>query len=413
MRRVHLGIPQPIVPVFWGLALLEAAYGAYLGIWPLWIERLGAPIAIVGLILGAAGFLRIIVLAPSAALADRIGYRRAILASRAAAVFGLLGAALATHWTHLFVLVVGAAIGELVFPLLQSLVAAQAGDQRMRSFALVFTVGPSVALAIGPLLSGALVLVAGMRAAFVLAALLAAGSLYFFAKIEEPAGIRHRDMDQQSSYRAALGDTRIRMITGLLVITVFSLSLGVSLIPTFLEDQRGYRPATIATLAAFAAVGSAIFGIAVARLRNLQRAPFIGVAIAVGFTALALLLFHSTAALLVVMVAFVFRGGLFSAWAMLNAALGEAAPAHHRARGFALAEMAGGLAVALGPIVAGLLYAQRATLPFELAIALAVGMIPVLVLAQRRANGWSAEPKTPLPVETAVPMLEPETQTPA
>ena len=34
-------------------------------------------------------------------------------------------------------MLIGAAMGEIVFPLLQSLVAAQAGDQRMRSFALL------------------------------------------------------------------------------------------------------------------------------------------------------------------------------------------------------------------------------------------------------------------------------------
>ena len=57
----------------------------------------------------------------------------------------------------------------------------------MRAFALIFTVGPSIALAIGPILSGVLVAVAGMRAAFLLAALMTAISFVMLRKIEEPA----------------------------------------------------------------------------------------------------------------------------------------------------------------------------------------------------------------------------------
>jgi MFS family permease len=409
VRRIQLGIPQSIVPIFWGLALLEATYGAYLGILPLWIERLGAPVAIVGVILGASGFLRLFILAPSASIADAVGYRRAIVVCRVFAVVGLITASLANHWTHLLLFVIGIAIGEMVFPLLQSLVAAQAGDQRMRSFALVFTVGPSVALALAPLLTGALVAAAGMRAAFVLAAFFSVLSIFFLTRIEEPAGIRQRDMAEHSSYRDTIADPRIRIIVGLLLVVVFALSLGVSFVPTYLQDQRGLQPALIASLAAFAAVGSAIFGVIVARQRRLQRAPFIGVAIAVGSTAIALILYQSSTMLAVLVLAFIFRGGLFSAWAMLNAALGENAPPHRRSRGFALVEMAGGVAFALGPIVAGVLYGIRPTLPFQVSIALAITLIPLLVLTQHQARSWSTA-AIQTPVRLTSLELEPEIQ---
>jgi MFS family permease len=89
------------VPIFWALILIEAAYGAYLGILPLWIEELGAPIAMVGLLLGANGILRLFVLFPSANIANRFGYRRTIMVARAAALIGLMAAALATRWQQL------------------------------------------------------------------------------------------------------------------------------------------------------------------------------------------------------------------------------------------------------------------------------------------------------------------------
>jgi MFS family permease len=395
LRRPQLGLPQPVVPIFWALILIEAAYGAYLGILPLWIEELGAPIAIVGLLLGANGILRLFVLFPSANIANRFGYRRTIMAARAAAFIGLMAAALATAWQQLLLLVVGIAIGEIVFPLLQTLVAAEAGEHRMRAFALIFTVGPSVALAIGPIIAGALVAVAGMRAAFLLAALLTAISFYWLRKIEEPASHKERDLSQQAGYREAMADYRIRTITVLLLGVVFTCSLGVSFVPTFLEDVRGYQPASIATLSALGAVGSALFGMAVARTRKLQKEPFLSVSIALGTVVVSLILFHASALLPVVLFAYLLRGGFFSAWAMLNASLGVNAPARHRARGFAIVEMVGGLASSFGPIVGGLLYARRNTLTFEVAIVLGICLIPAILWVNRTARHWpppDAEP---------------------
>lgn len=381
--RIRLGLPAEIVPIFWGLLLLEATFGAYLSIWPLWIERLGAPVTVVGLVLGSSGFIRLLVLGPSGLIADRLGYRRAILFCRIATAIGLLSAAFATHWTHLVLMLIGGAIGELVFPLLQVLVAALAGDQRMRSFALVFTVGPSIALIVSPLISGGLVALFGMRAAFIFAAACTTASLFFLEKIKEPATDLMHGSEGRSGYRDAIRDPGVRLIASLLFVTVFSLSLGISFIPTFLEDVRGMDAALIATLSAGAAVGSACFGLAVARIRRLQRAPFLAVAMAVAATAVGFLLFRSTALPSLLAIAFFCRGGLFSAWAMLSAALGEIAPATHRARAFAFCEMTGGLAFSLGPMVAGQLYARRATLSFDVAMLLCVALLPVMVIAQR------------------------------
>lgn len=384
--RIRLGLPPEIVPIFWGLLLLEATFGAYLSIWPLWIERLGAPVTVVGLVLGSGGFIRLLVLGPSGMIADRLGYRRAILYCRIATAIGLVSAAFATHWTHLALMLIGGAIGELVFPLLQILVAALAGNQRIRSFALVFTVGPSIALIISPIISGGLVALFGMRAAFLFAAACTVSSLYFLAQIKEPPKDLIHGSGGRSSYRQAVADPGVRLIAGLLFVTVLTLSLGVSFIPTFLEDVRGMDAALISVLSAGAAVGSACFGLAVARIRRLQRSPFLAVAIAVGATGLGLLIFRATAMAPLLAVAFFCRGGLFAAWAMLSAALGEITPPTHRARAFAFCEMTGGLAFSIGPMIAGPLYARRATLSFETALVMCVILLPLLVLAQRKAR---------------------------
>ena len=383
----QVGLGRDVGTVFWAMVFLEAAFGAYMGIWPLWIERLGAPVPVVGLVLGSSGLLRLIFLGPSAALGERFGTRRLILLARIAAGLGLVAAAVATHWTQLFLMVLGAAIGELAFPLIQTHVAAHARKDRVRAFTLVFTVGPSLALFIAPLLSGLLVWQWGLRAAFVFAALLTLASICFFARMNDAGTARRTERDlSTSSYRAAFADRDIRRVLLLQGTTVFILALGTSFIPTFLEDARGMSEARIATLGAGAALGSALFGVSVARVRRLQRAPFIGVAIAVLGTAVGFLIFVSTGLLVPVALAFVLRGGLFSSWALFSAALGEVAPEAHRPRAFAMGEMVAGSAFSFAPMVAGPLFALRAEAPLTIAFCLALALIPLLLRAHRAAQ---------------------------
>ena len=63
----HLGLGREIGFIFWGMIMVEAAFGAYVGIWPLWIEALGAPITVVGFVLGSSGILRLLFMAPARA----------------------------------------------------------------------------------------------------------------------------------------------------------------------------------------------------------------------------------------------------------------------------------------------------------------------------------------------------------
>jgi MFS family permease len=391
--RVQIGLPSPLVPIFWGLLFSEASYGSYLGVWPLWIEHLGAPITVVGLVLGSMGVIRLLVLIPSALIADRLGPRRAILIGRSGTVVGLLFAASATHWTHLAPMLIGASMGSIAFPILQSIITAQAGAQQMRAFTIVCSIGPSIALIAAPLVSGAVVAFWGMRAAFLLASCCSVIALVFFSRVQAPAATPHLETRPTSTYRSALGDPATRAIAVLLLLTIFFLSLGTSLVPNFLEDVRGLEPAEITTIGAAAAIGSTAFGLAVARVRRFQRVPFSVVAVAIALTVVGLVLFRFAVALPLIVLAFFFRGGLFSSWAMLAAAAGELAPPQHRVRAFALCEMVGGFAISFGPVVAAPLYSHRAELPFDVAIVLASLLVPTLFLVQRWAHGIAEAPR--------------------
>jgi MFS family permease len=368
------------------MIFLEATFGGYLGVWPLWIEHLGAPITIVGLILGSGGFLRLAVLLPSANIADRLGYRRAMVLCRSLTVVGLVIAALATDWWQLGFVVICAAAGELVFPLVLTLTSAHTGEDRLRAFTLIFTVGPSFALIASPLISGLLVDLFGMRAAFLFAASCTLLSINFLRQVEEPPKTKTATKETIATYRESWADAGVRTVVMLLGSTVFSLSVGVSLIPTFLEDHKGIEPGTITALTAMSAVGSVLLGLAVSHSKRLQRFPFIVIAIAIGMTALGFVLFRASAAIPVLVVAFFLRGGLFTAWVTYNASMSEVASAFVRARAFAICEMTSGIAYALGPIVAAPLYDRRPTLPFEIAIVLALLLVPIVLAAQVRLH---------------------------
>jgi MFS family permease len=400
----HLGMGRELGFVFWAMVCVEAAFGSYMAIWPLWIQALGAPIAVVGLVLGSQGLLRPLTLGPSAALAERFEARTVITVARAIVCVGMISAALATHWTQLFIFVVAGAIGEIAFPLTQVHLAAHAGEQRVRAFTLVFNVGPAAALGLSPLLSGALVAVWGMRAAFVIAAFWTLLSIVFFARLSAGRERVRNPEGGRSTYQAAVRQPGVGPLLSLQFTTIFALALGVSLIPTFLAEERGMDPATITMLGSIGAVGSVSFGLIVTRVAALQRAPFVAIAIAVALVVTAMSVIVGTAVIWLILIAFLGRGGLFSAWGLFIAAASEIVSERHRARLFALCEMAGGMAFSFAPVLAGVLYSWRPAAPLLSSIACGLLLIPLLLLRQRRLR---TRPLAPVPSSeaTGVPAL--------
>ena len=417
-RRLHMPVPvawdlglgRELGNVFWAMIGVEGAFGAYVGIWPLWIEALGAPITVVGLVLGASGILRLFTLAPSAALADRIDPRTLILAARSLTGLGMISAAFATNWTMLAPMVIGSAIGEIAFPLTQAHLAAHAGpEQRVRAFTLVFNVGPAIAFGIAPLISGALIARFDMRAAFIFAAACTAFSLYFFSRFAPRAKVAKGDEPTRSSYREALAEPGVKPLLGMQFATIFSLALGISLLSPFLADQRGISPAVVAMLGGVGSLGAIIFGLAVARGQWLQRHPLAGIAIAIGMVMGSLAIILWTHLVWLIALAFIGRGGLWSAWGLFVAALSEIARSDRvRPRVFTLSEMTGGSAFSSAPIFSGQLYAIRAEGPLLASLLASAVLIPVLLLAQTRMRPGRTLTNEEESIAAAAPLADPE-----
>jgi MFS family permease len=184
---------------------------------------------------------------------------------------------------------------------------------------------------------------------------------------------------------------------------MLSLGIGSMLLPNFLQDARGFSPATITLLSSGAALGTLTFGFIGLRMPAARRAPFLAAAWSIAVTAIGYLLFATSSWLVVIAVAWVFRGGMFATWTFLLGAIGQYVPRHLQSRAFAVVEILGGGALSFSPIVAASLYGVNALLPLLVSAALSFAMAGIIVWRHRR--GFRA-------ISPAV-HVEAATQTPA
>ena len=107
--------------------------------------------------------------------------------------------------------------------------------------------------------------------------------------------------------------------------------------------------------------------------------------------------------------AFIGRGGLWSAWGLYVAALGEIARTDRvRPRVFTLSEMTGGSAFSSAPILSGQLYAIRAEGPLLASLVASAVLIPILLLAQSRMRPGRTLTTEEESVAAAAPLADPE-----
>jgi len=381
----HFGLGRELGYAFWALTFFEAVLGAYAPIWPLWIERLGAPISVVGLVLASAGIVRPFVLGPGAALTDRFNTRNVLIACRCASICGLVIAAFAGTWQILFVTVALNAFGELVFPTIHAYVADHAGDDPVHAFNMTITIGPAAGLIVTPLISGLIIAWGGIEAAFLFSAFLTLCALGFVSRMDfSSTRASLAGSDERVTYRKALQHQGIRSLIVLHGATIAALAIGVALIPNFLEDERGISPSTIAILSSGAALGTVAFGVISSRNRILRQSPVFAAAIATILVVLGFVIFGTQGALPLIAIAYVLRGGVFSAWALFLAAMGKVAPVDLRSRGFTVMEIIGGGAMSFGPIVASQLWNISPTSPLFVAACLGAVMATIMILFHRR-----------------------------
>lgn len=381
----QLGLGRENGLAFWGLLFIEGSFGAFFPIWPLYMQELGAPIAIVGLLLALGGVFRLFVLLPTARISSAIGSRRLLLVSRVISAIGIGSAAFAPSWPWLIPVMVGSAIGSMAFPLLLAHVSANALEgQRVRAFSIIVTIGPSIALLIAPLISSVLIQIFGLRAPFLLSAAFSLMSVVVLSRISQEAA---EQIDEETSdiqpargYRAVIRNIPVRNLLILKLFTIFALGLGTQLVPNYLRDVGNYTDARISLFSAFSAIGTIAFGTLVVRNRRFAAAPMLGAALAVSLVSVGYILFLVPEVLALVVIAFLFRGGMFASISLFSAVLGEMAPPRDREHIFTVSELVIVAGFSFAPLIAGLLYGFDPSLPL---IVSAVAGVPVIAVLLR------------------------------
>jgi len=399
-----MGLGRNLGLAFWALTFFEASIGAYASIWPLWIEHLGAPITVLGLVLGSSGVIRPFVLGGGSWLTDHVDTKKLLLGARIITIIGLVVAAFAQSWQLLLFTVFTNALGELVFPAIQTYVAGNAGDNPTHAFNMTITIGPASALIVTPVIAGVVIAICGMPGAFILSAVfMGIASLFVSRMTFRDEQAFPNAPSERASYRAVWSHAASRRIIVLHGLTILALAIGSSLIPNFLQDQRGLSPQAVSILSAGAAVGTVAYGFFSARNGRLRHSPLLGAALAAALTGSGYLIFAAFELLPAIGIAYVLRGGIFSAWALFLAAMGQTAPAHFRTRAFAIVEILGGSAMSFGPVVASQLYGADPRWPFIVSAIATFGMVAVLVTINRRvaqAPGYGVVEVAPVAVRS-------------
>jgi MFS family permease len=291
----------------------------------------------------------------------------------------------AQSWWQLIPMGMIMAVGNIAFPSISSTIAEAAGPgrQRTRAYTLIYTVGPAIALLVTPAIGGLVADFIGIRAIFFVAAAFTGAAVVTFSTITPREVQRHSG--PPLTYRSTLGQRPILLLCLLEMATIFTLTLGATLTPNFLQDVRGLNTGTIGVLGSASAIGSIGLWLMITRVRPFdQPLMAIGLAIAAVGGMLGILIIGNS--LILFAVAYILRGGYPVAWSLFSAAFGEIVDERHRQRAFALAEIMGGTGFALAPFVAGWLYEIKPAIPLIAGLLLIIPLSLGLQLVRRAVH---------------------------
>lgn len=382
--------------------LWGAGSGIYQPTWPIHLEHLGASPTVLGVLLGLAGVVGIGITIPAAALATRLGLKRALLVGWGLAPFGTAIFAVAPTWEAVVPGIVALALVGLCGPAYSSYIGVAAGGRDLpRVFTLMgasITLGTVVTAPIG----GAIADAYGMAPVLVGATLLYLASFACTWWLDDlrtgtPPGGGPSPMARPapgSTWRglvALLREPALARPMAAVLAIVAAGQVGLALAPAWLADTYRYSRSTIGLLGSLEALGSIGMSVALGQVAARRGAAFaLGIA--------ALLTVGAHAALLAAAptwlgaTAYLLRGAAVTFhWlgtGAIGAILARLAPRLPGAseRGFALYYAAEGAAASAATMAAGALYGAWAPAPFALSLG-ALAAIAAVVLWRSHRHG--------------------------
>ncbi|HUG13498.1 MAG TPA: MFS transporter [Thermomicrobiales bacterium] len=368
--------------LFTGAVFDQISHSVGLIFTPLYLGALGAGPALVGLVIGVTTFANPLIILSAGSLIERVSPRRLIVMTRVMVAAALLLAVVAQTWWQLAPALALISAGSLAYPAVSRAIAETTSPAgRARAFFLVYGVGSNLALILAPAMGGFVAEGFGLRWVYLVALLLELAAIACFLGIESSVG-RHAQTVRQT-YRDVVRCRPVLAISLFLFAAMLILTAGLALLPTFLYDYRGLSVGTIGRLGSLSGVGGLALALGLARIRRRVSvvSPLI-VTLALIPGAFALLAFSPHLA--IIAIACFISGAYLMVWPLVDAAVGNLAPERLRGRSFALSEVFGGSGIALGPMLAGVLYAQGPQLPLLFALAgTLLALLPVTLVLRR------------------------------
>lgn len=363
------------------IALALFLWGMGEGLWmfvrPLYVSSLGGSPAQIGQVLAVAGVAPVLLMLPAGRLIDRMGPRPLMLMTWWIGTIAAVVLAVAPQWQWLIPGFFIYAVSSTSIPGIDAYVARdvqQAAGPDKVSARKVQSVISTVFAAyfagtiLSPMIGGWLGEEFGLRAVFWVSAVWFLLSTLVIHGSPDLPGYPTKDaaMDPASKpadspwWQFSAGQWRVYVT--LLVLFLF-ISVGYTLIPSYLEDVRGLPVGIVGSLGSATALGGVVWMLFLGKYHSRTALGAASVLMGLGFTGL--LVWPNGSLFLPGMIAIYFLMGIFLTVRTL--ALGvasEYAAADQHGTAFAMVETVFGVGIFAGPWLAGLLYTSNPTWPF-------------------------------------------------
>ncbi|MDQ3548884.1 MAG: MFS transporter, partial [Chloroflexota bacterium] len=157
---------------------------------------------------------------------------------------------------------------------------------------------------------------------------------------------------------------------------------GITLLPNFMNDERGVSVATIGVLASIGAVVAFGTSLLVSHWKPLTR-PFMGMTAILTIVSISMALTLSFTALPIVAFAFMLRLCFSPIWSLMASAVAEVTPERVRGRAYGLCEFGVGIGDTAAPIMSGSLYSVDHRLPLGVGLITTIPLTAAALVAHR------------------------------
>ncbi len=374
-----LGLGRNNGILFWVHLIWGAGFTIQAALWTIFIASLGATPTQIGIVVGGGAVMRTLLAIPSGSLADRFPLKPVIIGMMAVPILGAVALALATEWWHALAGAVLMDMSGVAVPAVSSYIAAASKpEDRTRTMTYIFSLSMLLSMAIAPAIGGWIAETSGFRTVYIIGAILFAIGIAIATRIDDVRPEPHSDASKADEPR--VGYLQLLQSTGLRVIFAFHLLVPLTvftaftLLPNFMNDERGISVATIGVLASTGAIIAFGVSLLVSHWRPLTR-PFMGMTAILTIVAISMALMLAFTALPIVALAFMLRMCFSPVWSLMASAVADVTPERLRGRAYGLCEFGVGIGDTAAPVASGSLYAIDHRLP------LGVGLITTLPLA--------------------------------